>query len=68
MGYFYWCVALGNLFGGILSGQMYATFARDLDRPDIMWGIFAGLSVLTAFLIYGFDRMLKKQASKEKMS
>ena len=20
MGYFYWCVALGNLFGGLLSG------------------------------------------------
>ena len=36
MGYFYWCVALGNLFGGILSGQFYAAFARDMRRPDIM--------------------------------
>ena len=68
MGYFYWCVALGNLFGGILSGQMYAIFARDMNRPDIMWGIFAGLSVLTAILIYAFDKMLKKQNTMKKMS
>ncbi len=40
MGYFYWCVALGNLFGGILSGQLYAAFARDMQRPDIMWLIW----------------------------
>ncbi|MGD8306935.1 MAG: MFS transporter, partial [Ignavibacteria bacterium] len=31
MGYFYWCVALGNLFGGILSGQLYAAYARDMQ-------------------------------------
>ena len=41
MGYFYWCVALGNLFGGILSGQFYALFARDMNRPDLMWLTFA---------------------------
>ncbi|MCF8260262.1 MAG: MFS transporter [Melioribacteraceae bacterium] len=61
MGYFYWCVALGNLFGGILSGQLYAAFARDLNRPDIMWAIFALLALVTAFLIYQYDkRVIKK--------
>jgi POT family proton-dependent oligopeptide transporter len=59
MGYFYWCVALGNLFGGLLSGQMYALYGRDLQDPDTMWLIFAALAVISAFLIYFFDRYLK---------
>jgi dipeptide/tripeptide permease len=65
MGYFYWCVALGNLFGGILSGQLYAKYGVDgMQRPDIMWGIFAGLAVLSALVVFLYDRMIisKKEA------
>ena len=61
MGYFYWCVALGNLFGGILSGQLYAAFARDMQRPDIMWLIFAILALVSALLILGYDRVVIKK-------
>jgi len=61
MGYFYWCVALGNLFGGVLSGQLYAAFARDMQRPDIMWLIFAILALVSALLILGYDRMVIKK-------
>ncbi|HRW75469.1 MAG TPA: MFS transporter, partial [Saprospiraceae bacterium] len=56
MGYFYWCVALGNLFGGILSGQLYGAMARDMQRPDLMWAIFAGLAALTAVAVFVYDR------------
>jgi dipeptide/tripeptide permease len=58
MGYFYWCIALGNLFGGILSGQLYAAFARDMQRPDIMWGIFAVLALVSALLVWLYDRLI----------
>lgn len=58
MGYFYWCVALGNLFGGILSGQLYAVFARDMQRPDLMWLTFAILALVTAAAIWVYDRMV----------
>jgi len=61
MGYFYWCVALGNLFGGVLSGQLYAAFARDMQRPDIMWLIFAVLALVSALLILGYDRIVIKK-------
>jgi dipeptide/tripeptide permease len=61
MGYFYWCVALGNLFGGILSGQLYAAFARDMQRPDIMWLIFAILALVSALLILAYDKMVIKR-------
>lgn len=67
MGYFYWCVALGNLFGGILSGQFYAIFARDMNRPDIMWLLFGGISILTAVLVYAYDRLvIRKPAANTK--
>lgn len=61
MGYFYWCVALGNLFGGILSGQLYAAFARDMNRPDIMWGIFALIGLGTAILVFLYDKFVIKK-------
>lgn len=58
MGYFYWCVALGNLFGGILSGQLYGAFARDMQRPDIMWLIFGLIALGSALLILLYDKMI----------
>jgi len=61
MGYFYWCVALGNLFGGILSGQLYAAFARDMQRPDIMWLIFAIIAFFSALLILSYDKLVIKK-------
>jgi dipeptide/tripeptide permease len=58
MGYFYWCVALGNLFGGLLSGVMYQRFGpHGLDRPDIMWIIFAVLAASTAVALVIYNRM-----------
>ncbi len=61
MGYFYWCVALGNLFGGILSGQLYAAFARDMQRPDLMWLTFAIIALVSAMLIFLYDRLIIKK-------
>lgn len=58
MGYFYWCVALGNLFGGILSGQFYALFARDMQRPDLMWLAFALIALGTAIAVLLYDRLV----------
>jgi dipeptide/tripeptide permease len=54
MGYYFVAIALGNLFGGILSGELYGSLARDMQRPDLMWLVFGGLMLLTAlvFLLY----------------
>ncbi len=54
MGYYFVSMALGNLFGGILSGQAYGHFARDMQRPDIMWALFGALMAATGviFLLY----------------
>jgi dipeptide/tripeptide permease len=57
MGYFYWCVALGNLFGGLLSGVSYQYFGpHGIDRPDAMWVLFAVLAATTAVGLVLFNR------------
>ena len=57
MGYFYWCVALGNLFGGLLSGISYQHFGpKGIDKPDVMWIIFASLAGVTAVSLVIYNR------------
>jgi len=67
MGYYFWAVALGNLFGGVLSGQLYGWLARDLQRPDLMWFSFGALGVVTAVALVLYDRLVirKMQAGRE---
>ena len=49
MGYFYWCVALGHLFGGLLSGQAYQYYGpQGINQPGTMWILFAALAGVTA--------------------
>lgn len=60
MGYFYWCTALGHLFGGLLSGTMYQHFGPvergGIDKPEVMWWVFAGLALSTAIFLAIYDR------------
>jgi POT family proton-dependent oligopeptide transporter len=57
MGYFYWCVALGNLFGGLLSGLAYQYFGpQGINRPDVMWILFAALAGVTAVSLVFYNR------------
>lgn len=64
MGYFFVAVALGNLFGGILSGQMYGHFGRDVKDPQTMWFIFGGIGIATAFLLWIYDRLVVRVAPR----
>lgn len=65
MGYFYLCVALGNLFGGLLSGAVYQHFGkRGTDQPHHLFVVIAALSVLTATLLWLYDRYLRTQRSQ----
>ena len=65
MGYFYWCVALGNLFGGLISGKAYQHFGPahrgGIDRTDTMWLIFAGLALLSAILLWVYNRWIAEK-------
>jgi len=67
MGYYFVAVALGNLFGGILSGELMRKFAYDMNRPDLMWTVFGGLMLLTAIVFLLYNRFALPKASAEEM-
>lgn len=56
MGYYFVCIALGNLFGNVLAGQLYGIFARDRGMPQVVWLIFGGVSFLTALALALYNR------------
>jgi len=63
MGYYFVAIALGNLFSGILSGQLYGKLARDMQRPDLMWLAFGGVMFLTAVAFFLYDRFAVPRTS-----
>jgi len=67
MGYYFVAVALGNLFGGILSGQLYGKLARDMGRPDLMWGLFGGIMLATAIIFLLYDRFALPRSGSNAM-
>jgi dipeptide/tripeptide permease len=67
MGYFYWCVALGNLFGGLLSGVAYQHFGpRGVDNPGAMWVLFAFLAATTAVGLIVYNQLVTQARSPER--
>ncbi len=65
MGYFFWCMALGNLISGVLSGELYQVLARDMQRPDIMWAIFSALALVTAVFVVLYDKLVVPERKEE---
>jgi proton-dependent oligopeptide transporter, POT family len=64
MGYFYWCVALGNLFGGLLSGMSYHYFGpQGIDRPNLMWLLFAAIALGSALALALYNRWVHRTVS-----
>lgn len=59
MGYFYWCVALGHLFGGLLSGLAYQHYGpKGINQPNEMWILFAALAATTAISLVVYNRWM----------
>ena len=59
MGYFYWCTALGNLFGGILSGVTYQRFGpAGTNTPDVLWWIYGVCALITAIGLLIYNRVV----------
>jgi len=67
MGYYFVSIALGNLFGGILSGWGYEKIARGMDNPELMWILFGGIGLVTAVALLAFNKTVvpKLEAQRE---
>ncbi len=60
MGFYFLSMALGSLFGGLLSGWSYQTIARSLGRPDLMWALFAALAIANVLALLALQRRAGK--------
>ncbi len=58
MGYYFVSVALGNLFGGILSGWGYQVLALDNNNPGAMWMVFGAIGLGTAVALMFFNKLV----------
>lgn len=58
MGYYFVSTALGNLFGGILSGWGYQKIAIDMNNPQLMWIIFGAIGASTAIFLFIFNKLV----------
>ena len=69
MGYYFICMALGFLFAGLLSGWSYGTLTKEMGRPDLMWGLFGFIALVTCLGLIWFNRKfvqpVKSLASKQ---
>jgi len=68
MGYYFVAMALGYIFGGVLSGELYGALARDMQRPDLMWLTFGGLMLLTAAVFLLYDRFALPRNSAHRLT
>ena len=55
MGYYFVSMALGNLFGGLLSGWLYQSLAVDMANPMLMWTVIALFGFVTCIALYIFN-------------
>ena len=56
MGYYFVAIALGNLFGGLISGEFYSRLAQEMARPDLMWLGIGGVGLLTTAALFAYDK------------
>lgn len=68
MGYYFVAIALGNLFGGILSGQLYGNLARDMQRPDLMWLVFGALMFVTALIFVLYNKFALPSSASDSLT
>ena len=50
--------AFGFLVGGLLSGVGYDYFAKDLNKPEYFWYMFAAIGVISALGLLMYDKFI----------
>jgi proton-dependent oligopeptide transporter, POT family len=62
MGFAFLPIGIGSLIAGPLGGFLLHHFGEVQHRPQLIWWVVTAIGVLTAFLLYGYDRIVKPGA------
>jgi len=58
LGFAFMPVGIGSLIGGLVGGKLIHHFGEVTHQPTGMWMIIIGIGVLTALLLWIYDRTL----------
>lgn len=64
MGFAFLPIGIGSLIGGWLSGRLLKHFGEELHQPNMIWWIVTGIGVVTALLLFVYDRTVRPQAQE----
>jgi len=63
MGFAFVPIGIGSWVGGLLSGYFMHHFAELQGQPQLVWWSFVGFGVVTALLLWIYDRIVKPGAA-----
>lgn len=58
MGFAFLPIGMGSIFGGTFGGALVHHFGEVQHRPEKVWWVLTGVGVLTALLLWIYDRTL----------
>jgi len=56
LGFAFLPIGIGSLVGGWTAGKLLHHFGEVVHRPEMIWWVVAGIGVLTAILLFIYDR------------
>jgi hypothetical protein len=68
MGYYFVAIALGNLFAGILKGEMMSKLAYEMNRPDLMWAGYGAIMLATAIIFMLYNKFALPKGTVQKLT
>ena len=63
MGYAFLPIAIGFLIAGAIGGRLVNYFGEVRHAPAQVWYVITGIGLLTAALLFAYDRLLKPKAA-----
>jgi proton-dependent oligopeptide transporter, POT family len=59
MGFAFLPIGIGSLVGGWFGGKVLQYFGEELNQPQYVWYVISGVGLLTALLLWIYDRAVK---------
>jgi POT family proton-dependent oligopeptide transporter len=63
MGFAFLPLGIGSLLAGPVGGFLLHHFGEVKHQPALMWWVVMGVGVLTAALLWGYDKVVRKDAT-----
>jgi MFS family permease len=66
MGFAFLPLGIGSLVGGTFGGFLIHHYGEELHQPAMMWWVIVGVGVLTAILLWVYDKLVLPKPAEQK--